>query len=212
MSTVLVFAGGDPVSPSLIDELPTPDYVIAADSGFVNARALGYKPDVVVGDFDSLPDQYDTVDAQRVRHPAAKDHTDLELAFELALHQSPHRIVLVGAEGGRLDHELAAVAVVCSRRWDSVPEVDWVRRQAICSVVRQYRRLQGDLGGMVSLLAVGGDAEGVTTEGLQWALADETLPFGSSRGVSNRIVRPEFTIRVRRGTILAIVFNESAPA
>lgn len=207
MSTILVVAGGDHVDPSLIEELPAPDHVIAADSGLVNAQLLGFEADVVVGDLDSLPDEKIPEHTEVIRHPNEKDATDLELAFELALRYQPRRIVLVGAEGGRFDHELGAVAVICSDRWAAVPEIDWVRHNATCSVVRRIRRLQGDPGGLVGLLAAGGDALGVTTKGLKWSLSDETLHHGSSRGLSNEIVQPEFSVTVREGTVLAVLIN-----
>ncbi len=205
MTTVIIFAGGDEVPPRLLDELPDPDYLIAADSGLLSALDLGFHADVLVGDLDSLPHELIPQGLEVIRHPEDKDATDLELAFELALRRDPQRIVLVGAEGGRLDHELGAVAVVCSDRWSSVPEIDWVRVDATCSVVRSMRRLQGDRGSLVSLLAVGGDALGVTTGGLKWPLVGETLYYGSSRGMSNRIVKPEFTVSVEAGTLLAIL-------
>lgn len=88
-----------------------------------------------------------------------------------------------------------------------MPEIDWVRQTATCSVVRGTRRLQGDAGAVVSLIAMGGDAHGVVTHGLQWELADEILYAGSSRGISNRIRRPEFSVRVGKGTLLAVLGN-----
>jgi thiamine pyrophosphokinase len=206
MSTVLVFAGGNPVPLPLRDELPEPDRVIAADSGHENAIALGFDVDVIVGDFDSLsPGSPVAGGTRRVRHPEDKDATDLELALELAVAEAPRRIVLVGAEGGRFDHELAALTVVGSPRWAGVPEIEWVRSDAHVYVIRKTIRIQGDPGAYVSLLAVGGDAVGITTTGLVWALKGETLRSGSSRGASNQFGSPEATIRVEEGALVAVV-------
>lgn len=205
MSTILVFAGGAETSYRLTDELPVPDFVIAADSGFLNAQHLGFAVDVVVGDLDSLPRESIPDGVEVIRHPEEKDASDLELAFALALRRGPRRVVLVGAEGGRFDHELGAAGLICAERWAAIPEIDWVRETAICSVIRGMRRLQGDPGALVTLLAMGGDATGVVTEGLKWRLANETLHFGSSRGISNVIIRPEFSISVAGGVVLAIL-------
>ena len=51
--------------------------------------------------------------------------------------------------------------------------------------MRRERLLTGEEGELVSLLPVGGPAEGVTAQGLRYPLSDETLAAGSSRGVSN---------------------------
>ena len=110
------------------DELPAPDLVIAADSGYQIAHALGFDVDTLIGDMDSVG-PLDEIPATTtiIRFPVEKDATDLELAFELAVREQPQRIVLVGAEGGRFDHELNAVAMICSDRWRFVPDIAWVR-------------------------------------------------------------------------------------
>lgn len=206
MSTIIVFAGGNSVPQSAVEELPDADRVIAADSGYLIAAALGYDVDTVVGDMDSIgPMSQLDESIEVVRHPVDKDATDLELAFELAVREQPRRIVLVGAEGGRFDHEVAAVSVICSDRWNVVPEIDWVRSDAISYVIRHTRRIQGDPGDHISLIPVGGDAIGVATTGLKWELKGETLHFGSTRGVSNLLLRTEILVRVSSGVVLGVI-------
>lgn len=209
MTTALIFAGGDIVPIDLLDELPVPDLVIAADSGYLSAVALGISVDVVVGDFDSLGDAALPLDTESLRYPTNKDATDLELAFEFALGGETDRIVLVGGEGGRFDHELATTNLLASDRWARIPEIEWARTDSRCYVVRGTLRIQGDLGATISLIAFGGAATGVSTHGLECPLASEQIEAGSSRGVSNRFVQPEATIRVDHGVLLAVVPNPS---
>jgi thiamine pyrophosphokinase len=64
--------------------------------------------------------------------------------------------------------------------------------------------LEGQPGELVSLLPVGGDAEGVQTSGLAWPLKGETLRFGFSRGVSNEMTSSQARIEVESGTLLVI--------
>jgi thiamine pyrophosphokinase len=71
-------------------------------------------------------------------------------------------------------------------------------------VVRAERTLTGEEGELVSLLPVGGPAEGVSTSGLRYPLAGETLEPGSSRGVSNVFAAREAHISLERGVLLAI--------
>lgn len=205
MSTIIIFAGGTRVPLSTVDELPRPDLVIAADSGYQIAQALGYEVDTLIGDMDSVGSLDDIPSTTSiVRFPADKDATDLELAFELAVREQPQRIVLVGAEGGRFDHEISAFAMICSERWAHVPEIDWVRSDSISHVIRDTRRVQGDPGDVFSLIPVGGEASGVTTAGLQWELEADTLHAGSSRGVSNVLVQTEITVQVANGVLLGV--------
>jgi thiamine pyrophosphokinase len=205
METVLIFAGGDSPAESLADELPDADLVVAADSGYDLAVAQGFVVDVLVGDLDSIQTEPipDHVIVQR--HPVDKDATDLELALVQVLVDRPGRVVVVGGAGGRVDHELAAAALICSGRWDDIDEIDWVTDRGWSHVVRARRILHGDVGATISLIPMGGDAHGVTTKGLKWDLTEATLPHGTTHGVSNEFIGPVADIRVTDGRLLAVL-------
>lgn len=202
--TVLILAGGEATSPETSADLPRPDLVVAADSGYDAALALGFPVDVLVGDMDSIQtvDIPDHVVVER--HPVDKEATDLELALEFVSRDAPARVVVVGGSGGRLDHELAVAALLCSDRWADIDEIDWRSDRGWAYVVRRRRILHGDPGVIVTILAVGGDASGVSTRGLKWNLERETLTPGSTRGVSNVMTAPVTDIRVESGALLVI--------
>lgn len=205
MYTALIFASGDRPHTSIIEDLPPADLVVAADGGYESALALGFTVDVVVGDLDSgasgdLPD-----DLVVERYPRDKEATDLELAMDLVARRSPDRVVVVGGSGGRLDHELATAELLCSDRWDRSIDIDWVSDRGWCHVVRARRTVHGDPGWTVTLLPVGGDAVGVRTQGLKWELVGDTLPHGTTRGVSNVLRGPVAEIYVAQGCLLVIL-------
>lgn len=201
---VLILAGGEATSPETSADLPRADLVVAADAGYDSALELGLPVDVLVGDMDSIQavDIPDNVVVER--HPPDKDATDLELALELVSREPPARVVVVGGSGGRLDHELAVAALLCSDRWADIDEIDWLSERGWAYVVRRRRVLHGDPGATVTLLAVGGDAAGVTTRGLKWNLDRDTLFYGSTRGVSNVMTGPVADIRVEIGVLLVV--------
>jgi thiamine pyrophosphokinase len=111
--------------------------------------------------------------------------------------------VVVGVADGRLDHLLAGLLLLGAERYAGF-EIDAVLGSATAHVVRRERRLEGEPGELVSLLALHGPAEGVVTEGLVYPLRDETLPPGSSRGVSNVFAAAEARITVARGVLVAL--------
>jgi thiamine pyrophosphokinase len=211
-TVIVVSSGGRPPSGAV---LPDPTAVVAADSGIEHAHALGLPVDVAVGDFDSAAAE--AVEAARragariERHPAEKDATDLELALEAARSFEPHGILVLGADAGRLDHLLAGVLALTSESLSGV-QVDAMLGESHVHVVRGERTLTGSVGELISLLPVGGPAEGVTTEGLRYQLCGETLAPASTRGVSNVFAGEEARITVRRGVVLAIRPAESAEA
>ena len=202
MDTVIVFAAGDPIPSSVAGDIPDADLVIAADGGHALARALDRPVDLLVGDLDSEASAPEGVEVHL--HPADKDATDLELALEVAVSRDPSRIVVVGGSGGRIDHELAVAAVVASTRWSEVDEIDWLSGRGRAHVVRRHRRLHGDVGATLTLLAMGGPATGVSTRGLHWELSGAILLPGSSLGVSNYLESPVIDVAVDTGTLLAV--------
>ncbi len=200
--TAIVVCAGGPARAALPD-VPDDALVIAADAGILEAERLGLHVDLLIGDLDSAPADAVARAVRVERHPVDKDASDLELAVAAAVAADARRIVVVGGDGGRLDHLLGNAFLLASDRWADV-EIDAVLGDARIWIVRDERTIDGKVGELVSLYAVGGPATGVTTEGLRWALTDGELVPGSSLGLSNELVAPSATVRVRGGVVLAI--------
>ena len=205
---VVVVSGGEPPDARAALAAPLGAPVVAADRGLEHALALGLEVTVAVGDFDSAaPEAVAVAEASGVRierYPAEKEATDLELALDAAAALSPQRILVLAGDGGRLDHQLAALLLLASDRYAG-SQVDALVGPARVHVIRGERSFDGAPGELVTLLAVHGPAQGVTTEGLTYPLRGETLAAGSSRGVSNVFAAGTALVSVERGVLLAIV-------
>jgi thiamine pyrophosphokinase len=200
-TAIVVCAGGPARAP--LPDVPEDAFVIAADAGIVEAERLGLHVDLLVGDLDSAPPDAVARASRVERYPVDKDASDLELAVAAAVAAEARRIVVVGGDGGRLDHLLGNAFLLASDRWADV-EIDAVLGDATIWVVRGERAIDGRAGELVSLFAVGGPARGVTTSGLRWQLNDGELLPGSSLGLSNEFVEAHATVLVRDGVVLAI--------
>ena len=203
---VWIFAGGDSLSPEVVADLPQQAYVIAADSGLDLARRLGASVDRLIGDLDSVsPAALESLPADAIaRYPTDKDATDLELAVRAARDLGADRIVVVGGHGGRLDHHLANAALLATQEG---VDIEWRTGSSTLYRVNGTLRLDVPAGTIVSLLAIGGPAYGITTEGLRWPLDNATLLPGSTRGVSNVAVAAQITVRVQRGNLAVVVLS-----
>lgn len=211
----LVIAHGDAPSAGALPEPHPPTerrMVIAADGGALTAAAAGLRPDVVVGDGDSLPPDA----AERLRdegvevivHSAAKDESDTELAVLLAVERGATRVAIVGALGGRrFDHALANVLLLALPQlagvdaWltDGTTTVRLVGAPAPWTLT-----LRGNPGDLVSLLPLAGEADGVTTDGLAYPLRDERLTQGPARGLSNQLLAGTATVSARTGRLAVV--------
>jgi thiamine pyrophosphokinase len=205
----VVVAGGEAHARDL-DEVDAADLVVAADGGASWLATMGRRPDVLVGDLDSI----DAPLAERLaqagtvveRHPVDKAATDAELALDRAVAAGADRIVLLGVLGGdRLDHELANLLLLADARWTaSVRDLRIARGGTLVRVLRGAAslELEANVGDMVSLLPLGGDAGGVRTHGLRFALDGEPLDFGRSRGISNVVMDLPASVSIEHGVLL----------
>jgi thiamine pyrophosphokinase len=205
----IIIAGGQAGDSGWRNWVQDGDWIIGADGGAGRALAWGLVPHLVIGDMDSLRDEDQAVLEARgcrfVEHPRAKDETDLELALRYAAREGALEIVVLGALGGRLDHTLANVLLLTLPVLDgvSVRIADGVGETLLLRGGRAVT-LRGSAGDLVSLLPLGGDAGGVRTSGLAWALRGDTLRFGLSRGVSNEMTSHEARIELEEGLLLVV--------
>ena len=204
----VVVAGGDLVPPGATETVPPGAFIIAADSGLHSAQALGLGVDLVVGDFDSVDaaavDRAVAAGAAMERHPADKDATDLELGLEAALARGLSPVLVIGGAGGdRIDHFLANALLLARPRYAPL-RLRWRAGASTITPVHHHLDISGRPGDLVTLLAVGGPAEGVTTTGLRWPLGDGVLEPGSTRGVSNRMTGSAASVSLRGGTLVAV--------
>jgi thiamine pyrophosphokinase len=185
------------------------DLVVAADAGAAAAEKLGLRPDLAVGDFDSLDaDGLDRLRAQGIPievAPAAKDESDTELAILAAIRRGADRLTIVGGLGGRPDHLLANIGLLGHPALSDRP-IELLDDRTRVTLVRGPARhaLAGRVGDLVSLLPLGPGVEGVTTSGLRWTLTNEPLPAGPARGLSNIRSMPTASVEVSSGWLIAI--------
>ena len=105
MPTCYIVGAGD-FTPRGFAPVPG-DLVLAADGGYRALYSLGYTPDLLLGDFDSLGDLPLPPDLPVLRFPARKDDTDTGLALRHGLDRGFRDFALYGCAGGRVDHLLA---------------------------------------------------------------------------------------------------------
>ncbi len=217
----IVLADGDVAERAVLDSAwpgwaDGVELVVAADGGARHAAGLGLTIDHWVGDGDSLA----AVEIERLREAGIrvdlvrhdKDESDTELAIDAAVAAGAGEIAVIGAFGGpRLDHALANVTLLArvglrgrpTSLLDGAARVRLVRAPDEAGAPVALA-LDGRAGDLISLLPLGGDVEGVRTDGLRYPLRDETLVLGTARGLSNERLRAGASLMIRRGLLLVI--------
>lgn len=183
------------------------DMIICADGGWNYARDNGIVPDMIIGDCDSSDEAYPSCIPHMV-YPAEKDKTDTALCVDYAIENGCENIVLLGATGGRLDHEYANYNLlvyglekgVRIRIVDGNNEV-WAENKPF--YVRKNDKKY------ISFFAFGGTVRGLTIKGLKYPTSNLELGCNSTLTCGNEFDRDdEAYIEFTDGILLVMCCND----
>lgn len=168
MSETLIFIGGE--GPDKL-EMPLSgrfSKIIACDSGLDLALALGYRPDLVVGDMDSV--KADISGYEKIVRPCDKDESD----FEIALGLCDGDYVLIGGGGGRMDHLINLYS--CFSKYH--PPKLWFTAQDVIFFSSHFEACLEE-GTLLSFYPYDLKSEAlVTARGLVWELEERKVCLG----------------------------------
>lgn len=199
MKRCFIFSAGDFYG---LREVPRPgDLILAADGGLRLCEALGLRPELAVGDFDSAdaPAHLPTLHL-----PVEKDDTDTMRALREGLERGCGEFHLYGGTGGaRLDHTVAnfqALAFLARRGAQGyLYDRDFVWTAVENSALTIPKTVEW---GLLSVFALGERAEGVTLRGVQYPLTGAALTCDFPLGVSNHILADSAGVSVQNGLLL----------
>lgn len=183
--------------------------VIAADKGAEYCLKAGVRPDLVVGDMDSLPPEV-LEEAEKAgiplrRHDACKDETDTQLALLAALERGARDIEMIAATGDRVDHTLANIHLLRAARLRGA-DACILSPDSTIFLVDSERTISGRTGALVSLLPLTQEVRGLSLSGFQWNVVEALMEIGNPYGISNRVCSDEARIQVREGTLVAVIY------
>ncbi|WP_033543699.1 thiamine diphosphokinase [Planococcus sp. CAU13] len=190
---VIIVAGGP------ADELPdfsiSPEALfIGVDAGTVELLERGIRPAAAIGDFDSVSaGQFERI--KRIfpdLEPAAaeKDETDTELALAEALTHQPETVIITGVTGGRLDHYMSALHALYDYQL-SYPQIQFFlinKQNRIRFLEAGSHAIQRDSRyRYISFYPFAEEIKRFSLSGFKYEVLDETIPFGSTRFISNEL-------------------------
>lgn len=182
-------------------------FVICADGGASHLKKFGIKPDVLVGDFDSIDSEdleyYKSLNVEIIKYRFDKDMTDTEIAVGIAVKRGFEDITIIGGSGTRWDHSLSNVFLL-KQLLDLNVRGRIVNEQNEIILTSCNIKIEGMDGFKISLLPLTEKVEGITTRGLLYPLNDESLCMGESRGLSNQFSQESAQIFIKSGILMII--------
>lgn len=216
MKRAVIFVNGNLSDLSQAKNIITDkDALIAADGGVKHILKLGLTPHLVIGDFDSIStslqkkltkirkEQKSLFPTMLIKYPRKKDKTDFELAIDLVLKRKYNQIIIFGILGDRIDHLLANIFLLAKIQTENKSiKIKIIEGNKEIYIVNKEIIINGQIGDEVSLIPISAKLEGVVAEGLKYQLNNESLSFGSTRGISNVLNKTLAKITVIDGTAL----------
>ncbi|GGH74800.1 thiamine pyrophosphokinase [Pullulanibacillus pueri] len=204
----VIFAGG-PTSylPDLNDPMFAQVQWIGVDRGTLHLLENGIIPLKAFGDFDSIDEMERQVITEKNielhTFQPEKDKTDLEIALDWVLAQAPDRCFIIGATGGRLDHELMNIQMLVKYGSNKLLLMD---RQNIVTLLNAgaYNMTKDTRYPYLSLVAFSRKITGITMEGFKYPLSNASLSWGESLCISNEFVQEHATISIEEGIAICI--------
>ena len=224
MRACYIFGAGELLS---MPKIPDGAFVIAADGGLAHLYKNRVKPDVLLGDFDSLDLSEICGSAKRcnfadckelkeflsgteiLTYPCEKDDTDMRLSYKVGLSNGCDEFHIYGGSGGREDHTFANYCLLLEAKNDGNRAFLYGNHYKITVVKNEKINLFGKVGKTVSAFAFGSSAEGVSIKGLKYEAENLSLSAYSSLCVSNSYTESGFgEISVENGALIVMEEDE----
>ncbi len=177
-------------------------FVIAADAGLEKLLAAGIRPDLILGDFDSLGGR--PTEGEILSFPVRKDDTDTMLAVKEALRRGFDVLYLSGASGGRLDHTVANLQTLLYAAKQGVEAYLCAGSETATVRCGGRVRFRPECRGRLSVFALGEAVSGVTLKGLLYETETVTLTNAFPLGVSNEFTGRVASVSAEHGPLLLI--------
>ena len=197
VGNVALLGGGTAERSDLERALALGPRLICADSGAEKGLNWGFRPELVIGDLDSV----DVGNLQDAGIPTCFVDDQNSTDFEKCLSAITAPVIIgIGFMGLRLDHQLAALNALANhpeQRVILIGEVD------ICFLCPPRLRLSLPTGERFSVFPL--EKFRCTSRGLRWALDELKLTPTGRTSVSNRVSETPVRIEVKTGKAVCIL-------
>lgn len=195
----------------LKETIKTIDYIICADGGANHLANIGLKPNLVIGDLDSVKrETLKFLENEKVvikKYPEEKDYTDTELAIKYLINKGVKEITFVGVIGSRLDHTLANIFLL-KNLLDRGIKGKILNDKNTVYVVDEKIILERKENSFISIIPINTEGAVLTLKGFKYDTDREKFPFSSSYGISNEIIEDQGIIEVHKGICLVIISKD----
>lgn len=223
MKSAYLVAGGsisESFAAGFLGRRESDSIVVAVDAGLELLDRAGIRPDVLVGDFDTvdydiLNKYIDRDDIIIERHNPVKDYSDTELAVDTCAKLGYHSVYILGCFGGRIDHSLANIYLTCTglNRDMYIYLIDEFNK--VYSIDHSFEIKKNEQWGRyISLYPMGGAIDDFSISGVKYPLENVRLDKYKqpTYTISNEITEETAKISFAHGVLLIVESRDAKEA
>ena len=209
MKKGLIIASGNIGDLAMLEEeIKEHDYIICADGGVKHIYGMQINIDAVIGDLDSVDESFPEYVSEKniaiIEFPIEKDETDTELAVDYLIEEGYGYITLVGVIGSRMDHTFANILLLKRLALKNV-KGKIIDGNNTIFFANSYIRLKRKKNHYVSIIPISTSGVTVSLKGFYYPLENSHIEYGTTLGISNKIVEDIGEIHISKGE--ALIFH-----
>lgn len=207
MKKCIIVANGEKPKKSVLKYFRLKEYepLIAADGGANNLYRMNIKPDVIIGDFDSIDTTvlyfYKKKSNIKIMHIKRQTDTDVEKCLKYAVKIKCKEVILLSATGNRLDHSFCNLGIVL-KYFDKI-KIRLIHGESILTAYKGEVKLKTIPGEVISIYGFDHKTK-IKSLGLKYPLKNIALPFGKMDSTSNEATGSEVSLKISKGVIFVI--------
>jgi len=186
---------------------------VAVDGGLSFFLKANIRPDILIGDFDSLPDVTDDYlnGIEVIKHPIEKDKTDSQLALELAIEREAGEIDICGAtDSGEVDHILGNIFLLDlinkynNQMHTSIRGRIYEPGKELYLISNKKLLLKGKVGDRISIIPA---SKKIFAEydGMKYPAPDRWIKFGETLSLRNELVEDKIMLVIKGKAVVVLI-------
>jgi thiamine pyrophosphokinase len=202
-SDYIIVANGPDLNVALLRQEIPYKKLIATDGAADRLHEIDIKPDIILGDFDSIHDlaDYAAMDDIQIVHKKNQNYTDLEKAIRYCDKHDGKSIIIYGATGGRLDHNFYNARLLKKYWRANRPIIIRTTSQSLQYIENSTITLKGKAEDYCGVFAFPDNAT-ITSDGLVWEMDNYELKFAERESVCNQLTSNQATIHVKGAALI----------
>ncbi len=202
LNKVLLVLNGSFDKNFLVQTAKIYSFILAADGGANKCLKAGIKPNIVVGDLDSITTKNKTLLKGFLKQIPRQDNSDFEKALDYLKTLKPKQVDIIFSWGGRFDFCFSNF--LAASNYLKYFDIRFLLQGADVYLLSKGAKIKAQKGARVSIIPLE-EIKNITTSNLVFPLKNETLKIGQ-RGLSN-IAKGNFSVNFKCGKLL--VYSEN---